>query len=322
MKTPHSLNSPAAPAKARAPLWVAYAALGVTMLIWASAFVGLRLVLQELKPMTLTSLRMVIASAAMALIAALFRVKAPRPKDLLALGVAGISGFALYHMALNFGLSHVSAGQASFIIATIPTWTALLAWRFLGERIGLWGWVGIVLGLGGVGVLSLGQGLSFDVLSGSLSGSFFLGSALVLLAAICAALNITLQKRLLDRYDPLALSIHVTLLGCSPFFFHLPTVTDELKALSLKGWLVTLWLGLGPIALGYFLSNVALAILPANRSAQMMLLVPPMVAIMAWLWIDEQPSPNLWLGGLMILVGVALGARRAKPSSLPSRSPS
>lgn len=304
MKTPHSLDS-LAPAPTKASRWVAYAALGVTMLIWASAFVGLRLVLQELKPLTLTSLRMVIASGAMALIAALFRVKAPRRQDLLLLTIAGVSGFALYHMALNFGLSHVSAGQASFIIATIPTWTALLAWRFLGERIGLWGWVGIALGLGGVGVLSLGQGLSL--------GSLSTGSALVLVAAICAAINITLQKRLLERYSPLTLSVHVTLLGCAPFFLHLPTVADEIMALSLQGWLVTLWLGLGPIALGYFLSNVALAILPANRSAQMMLLVPPMVAIMAWLWIDERPGPNLWLGGLMILTGVALGARRAKP---------
>lgn len=282
----------------------AYIALALTMLLWASAFVGLRVVLKELDPLTLTSLRMVIACSAMAIIGALMRVKAPDRADWPALLLAGVSGFTLYHLALNFGLTSVTAGQASFIVATIPTWTALISSRYLGERLGLKGWLGILLGLLGVGVLSLGQGADLSI---------GVGAGLVLISALGSAVNITTQKRLLLRYDPLSLSIYTIMIGCLPFFLHLPLTTSALAGLSLKGWAITLWLGLGPIALGYFLSNVALSILPATRSAQLMLLVPPLVSLLAWLLINEQPGGALLLGGPLILLGVSLG-RIKKPA--------
>ena len=291
----------------RGALWLAYGVLGVTMTIWASAFAGLRVVLRELDPLTLTSLRMVIASLAMLVVGLLVRVRLPQRQDWPLIALAGLSGFTLYHTALNFGLVHVSAGLASFLIATIPLWTALLAKRYLGERLSPWAWAGLLVSMIGVAALSLqGPGrLSFEP-----------GALLVLLAALLAGVNITSQKRLLGRYSALELSIYATLAGCAPFFLYLPARVAPLQALSGRAWLVTLWLGLGPIALGYYLSNVALSILPASRSAQMMLLVPPLASLMAWIWIDERPGLNMLVGGLMILSGVAMSLKRSKPKPM------
>jgi drug/metabolite transporter (DMT)-like permease len=278
----------------------AYALLGLTMLIWSSAFAGIRVALRELSPLELTTARMVIAALGAAALGLALGVKPPARRDLPSILVAGIAGFACYHTALNFGLTHVSAGQASFLIATTPIWTALLATRLLGERLGRWGALGVGVSVSGVAVMSLGPSdLSVGV-----------GSLLALGAAACAGVNITLQKDLLARYSPIDVSVHATLAGTLPFFAHLPFAAPSLMDMSTEGLVVTTYLGLGPICLGYVLSTIALAILPATRSAQAMLAVPPMAAFIAWIWIGEQPHATIVPGGALILIGLLLGARQ------------
>lgn len=283
-------------------LTMAYGLLLITMVIWASAFAGLRRVLQETDALSLTTARMLIAALSLVIAGALAGVKMPRREDLSLITVAGLSGFTLYHAALNLGLEHVTAGQASFIAATTPLWTAVLAWKYLGERLTGAGLLGLVLSVAGVGYLSLEQG---DV-------AFEGGALLVLSAAVAAAVNLAIQKRLLERYNPLEVSVHVTAFGALPFLFYLPFCVDALGGLSHEAWGVTLWLGVGPIGLGYVLSTIALKLLPATRSAQMMLLMPPIAALIAWLWIGEQPQLRLLIGGAMILAGVSLGGIRGR----------
>jgi drug/metabolite transporter (DMT)-like permease len=54
----------------------------------------------------------------------------------------GLLGIALYNALLNTGEQTVSAGAASFIVNTLPIFTALLAQSFLHERFNRWGWLG------------------------------------------------------------------------------------------------------------------------------------------------------------------------------------
>ncbi len=285
---------------------IAYGLLLLTMLIWSSAFAGLRLVLRELDALTLTTVRMVIAGGALALVGAFLRVRLPARADWPVIAGAGLSGFTGYHLALNFGLQHVTAGQASFIIATTPIWTALLAGRCLGEHVSARAWVGLWMGVAGVGVLGLWGGAGVTLSAGAL---------LVLFAALCAGMNMTLQKRLLRQYPALDMAIFVTLAGALPFLLYLPWAAPRLSALSPMGWATVIYLGLGPIALGYVLSTIALATLDATRAAQMLLLVPPLAAIIAWIWIDEVPGLSLLFGGALVLAGVLVG--RSKPRQPP-----
>src|SRR5690606_13216193 len=100
-----------------------------------SAFSGIRYMLEFLSPMSFTVLRMLIAAATMLVVGVACGVKMPRREDLPAIVSAAVLGFAGYHLLLNLGSTYVSAGQASFIIATTPVWTALLAARFLRETL-------------------------------------------------------------------------------------------------------------------------------------------------------------------------------------------
>ncbi len=278
----------------------AYAILLFTMVIWASAFAGIRYVLRQIDPMSMTALRLFAAAAFMIVAAAILRVPVPHRRDWPRLIAAGLLGFSVYHYLLNLGSVTVTAGQASFIISTIPIWTAILAWRFLGEKLTPKNWLGLLLGLTGVGLMSIDPS----------QVSIGFGSWIVLGAAICAGINIVITKDLLLRYRALDVAAYAAVIGALPFLFHLPWTWTASAELDLAGWLVILYLGVIPIGLGYWLSSIALAALPANRVAQMLLLIPPLAAVIAWLTIDESPTTMLFVGGPLILIGVILGRNR------------
>jgi drug/metabolite transporter (DMT)-like permease len=283
----------------------ALAVLIFTMVIWASAFPTLRVLLRTLEAPTLTSIRMVIAALGLIGVGFLAGTKLPAREDMLRIGGAGLAGFSLYHLTLNLGLVHLTAGQGSFLVATMPVWTALLSWYFLGERLGPRGITGLLLGLAGVAVLS-SEGLF------SRNPELMWGASCVLMSAVAAGVNITLQKELLTRYKPLDISIHVTVAGALPFFFYLPLHAQQLLVLDGDQWAMLLYLGLVPISFGYVLSTIALAALPATRASQMLLLIPPIASLTAWIWLGERPDEKLWIGGPLILAGVLVTNMRRR----------
>jgi drug/metabolite transporter (DMT)-like permease len=282
----------------RRPVLFAYGAMILTMVIWASSFAGIRFILREISPLALTVGRLAIASAFLTLLALLLRLSIPRREDGLRIIGCGLSGFGIYHWLLNAGAAHVTAGQASFIVSTIPIWTTLLAGKFLGEQITARVWTGLAIGLAGVGYMSLASG----------DASVSIGSTLVLLCAICSGVNMILAKDLLARYRAIDVSIYTAVVGSLPLFLHLPWTWLEVRDMSATAWLVMAYLAIVPIGLGYWLSSIALSILPASRTSQMLLLVPPMAALIAWIFIGETPSPKLFVGGPLVIVGVLVGS--------------
>lgn len=277
-----------------------YFLLLLTMLLWGSAFTGIKLVLEQVDPFTLTMLRLLFASAGVLVAGYILRIPWPERRDLPKLAAIGLLGFSLYHGLLNLGMNDpaVSAGQGAFLVSTIPIWTTLLARPYLGESISMYGWLGMALGLAGVAVMSLNP----DKLTVS-TGSF-----IVVAAAGSAAGNIVLQKKLLERYEPLHLAIYVTVIGSLPVLAYLPWGLPTAAGMDTTGWLAAAYLGLVPIALGYFLNAWALSLLPANRSSQFLLLVPINATLLHWLapW-GAPPDWALMYGGPLILAGVALG---------------
>lgn len=273
--------------------------MATTIVIWASAFSAIKFVLGELDPFSLSALRLLIAAATLAGAGAAMRIPLPRREDLPLIAGTGLLAFTIYHLTLNVGLSFdaVGAGQGSFIISTTPIWTTLLAWHFLGEQSTYRTWTGLALGLCGVAWLSLDP----DALSISV------GSLVVLGAACVNACQIVLQKRLLERYEPLHLGIYLTVVGSLPMLGYLPWILEPAAQLSASGWWATLYLGVVPIGVGYLLNAVVLSILDASRMSQGILLIPPVATLIAWWTLAEIPSTQLYIGGPLILAGVLLG---------------
>ncbi|MGO7550555.1 EamA family transporter, partial [Rhizobium leguminosarum] len=94
---------------------VAFAAIVVTILSWASSFVVIRICLGPLTPIELATARYVAAGAIARVYLVIYRPM-PEKRDFFRLSVAAVLFIAAYAVLLNTGEQTVAAGQASFII--------------------------------------------------------------------------------------------------------------------------------------------------------------------------------------------------------------
>lgn len=96
---------------------------------------GIRAGLDGYNPIELAVLRFVVASVILLIMSLFMKLRLPAKTDLSRIFFIGITGITLYNIALNFGELSITAGEASFMVNTVPIFTTLLAYLFLKERI-------------------------------------------------------------------------------------------------------------------------------------------------------------------------------------------
>lgn len=280
----------------------AIAAATAVVLLWASAFVAVKVALDEFSPGQLALSRFVVASFVFLVIAvfrAAFgaRLSIPPPADLLRLALAGLIGISVYNLALNTGQQTVSAGVASLLVNTVPIWASLFSVVLLGERIGRRGWLGTVVSFAGVAVIGLHKA--------GWTG-FQTGTLLVLAAAVSQALYFVIVRPLLKRYHPLDLTSYVVWFGC---LFLVPFQSGLVEALqqgSARTLVAIVFLGVGPAALAYVAWSYVLAELDPGKASNVLFLVPVAALALGWLVLREVPSLVALLGGATAICGVLL----------------
>jgi drug/metabolite transporter (DMT)-like permease len=288
---------------------LALAAIGVTVLLWASAFVAIRHVVTEISAGPMALGRLLVGAAALGLVVLL----RPRARTPGALGwparsawprllVVGVVWFAIYNVALNEAERRVDAGTAAMLVNLGPILIAVLAGLFLGEGFPR----PLVLGL----VIAFAGAVTIGYATSTGGGADLWGAVLCVVAAVAYAVGVVAQKPLLSAASGLHVTLIVTVIGavvCLPFA---PALVDQIGEArpSTVAWLV--FLGLGPTALGFLTWAYALARSSAGRLGAATYLVPPVVVVLAWLLLDEAPPALALAGGALCLVGVYVARRR------------
>lgn len=270
-------------------------ALSITICCWASSFVGIRAGLHGYSPTHLALLRYLTASLVLALVAWVKRMPMPRWRDVPGLALTGVVGIALYNVALNTGEVSVSAGLSSFLVNTNPILTAGLSMILLRERLRIWGWVGILICVVGVLLISLsaGEGMHFS-----------LGALFVLCAALAQSLYFVWQKPYLARYSALQCTAYAIWTGTLVLLVFSPGLATNVQTASWSETVAVVYLGIFPAALGYVSWAYALARVPATRAASFLYLVPEVTLVIAWFWLGEWPTWLALLGGVIAISGV------------------
>lgn len=291
----------------------AYVALGIGLVLWASAYAGIREGLKAYTPAHVALLRYLTAAVVLAVYALATRMRMPRGRDLLGLAITGAIGISIYNIALNYGELTVPAGVASMLIASAPIMTALLAVIFLQERLTAWGWVGIIVSFAGVATIALAEGGGMRVSPHAL---------LIVAAALAAAIYVVVQKQYLRRYSALQFTVFTLWAGA---LFLLPFaggLVTEMRQAPLKPTLAIIYMGIFPAAIAYWAWSYYIAHAPVAKGVSTLYIVPVLAILMAWVLLGEVPGWMSILGGAIALAGVgvvsAWGHAKEEVEALPA----
>jgi drug/metabolite transporter (DMT)-like permease len=280
---------------------VALVAALVTVVLWASAFVGIRAAGEDLSPGALSLGRLAVGSALLGIFVLVQRRELPGRRELPLLLVCGVLWFGLYNLTLNEAEQRIDAGTASMLVNIGPILIALLAGFLLGEgfpRALVAGCAVAFVGVVVIGVATSEQGVAASW-----------GAVLCVAAAAFYAGGVVAQKPLLSRVS----GLHVTwaactigLVVCLPFT---PTLIDELGSAdgSSVAWMV--YLGAFPTAVGFLTWAYALSRTTAGRMGATTYLVPPLAILIGWALLAESPETLAFLGGALCLGGVVITRR-------------
>jgi drug/metabolite transporter (DMT)-like permease len=294
-------------------------AVVVTVVLWASAFVGIRAIGPTFSPGSLTLGRLAVAAVVLgALVLPQLRKSRQLPQGgewwpILAYGVMWFGG---YNVALNAAEHLLDAGTSAMLINVAPILVAAMAGIFLKEGFPRWLVIGSLVAFGGVALIALGSGPG----SGQRPTADVAGVLLCLLAAVLAAVSVIIQKPVLRKFpagQATWFGIMVGAVCCLPFTGQL---VSELQAAPLPATLGLAYLGVFPTAIAFTTWAYALSLIDAGKLAATTYLVPGTTILISWLVLSEIPTTWGLVGGAVCLVGVGLTRRRPDfPSSLMVR---
>ncbi|SIO89424.1 DMT family transporter [Nocardiopsis sp. JB363] len=280
----------------------ALVAAGITVVLWASAFVAIRAAGEHFSPGSLALGRLATASLVLLSIVLVTRrglpPRAARPGILW----SGLLWFGLYMVALNWGEQEVDAGTAALVVNLGPVLIALLSARLLGEGLPRPLVAGTLVAFCGAAVIGLST-------AGN-EGASLPGVLLCLVAAVGYAIGVVAQKPALRHADALVVTAYACLVGtlfCLPFTGVLVT---EVAAAPWRATATVVYLGLFPTALAFTTWAFALSRMPAGRLGATTYLVPALVLVMSWALLGETPVLGAVVGGALCLVGVAVSRRK------------
>jgi len=306
--------TPAPTAQAIAPSerGLALAAALATVVLWASAFVGIRAADRVLSPGSLALGRLLVGTIALGVMVVVRHQPLPRRSDIPGLLACGLLWFGAYNLILNQAERTVDAGTAAMLVNTGPVFVAILSGLFLREGFPRRLVAGCIIGFGGAVIIGFATSNH-----GFQAG---LGAVLCVAAAIVYAGGVTAEKPLLARNSALTVTWLACTIGavvCLPFA---PQLVHELGTADAGTIAWTVYLGLFPTAVGFSFWAYALARTSGGRMGAMGYLVPPVAILLGWLILGAVPPLLALAGGVLCLVGVAvtrgvglprwLGARR------------
>ena len=303
------MSTPTSPLRGRT-----VAAVIVTLLSWASAFVAIRGVGEDFSPGALALGRLLVGTVVLGLLLSRRGWVRPTAAEWRLLVVCGVGWFGIYNLALNAAEQHLDAGTTAMLVNIGPILIAVFAGLLLGEGFPRWLLAGIAVAF--VGVLLIG-------IATRSAQTDLLGVVLCVVAAVTYAAGVVAQKPLLRRLPGLQVTATACAMGavcCLPWAGNLVSELGSAPAGSIAGMV---YLGAVPTALAFSTWAYALSRMDAGKLGVTTYVVPPLVILLGWLLLDEVPPLLALIGGAICLVGVGLSRRRTQvrpPVAVPQEA--
>jgi len=294
---------------------LAYLLLIAPFFLWGTAMVAMKGVIPHTTPLFMAGVRLIPAGVLILMVAA-FMGK-PVPKSWLAwlwIIIFALVDGTLFQGFLAEGLVKTNAGLGSVMIDSQPLAVALLSLWLFQEHIGLWGWLGLGLGITGISLISLPEEWIFHFLDSGVTITtdnwqdlFNSGELLMLLAALSMAVG-TVLIRFVCRYaDPVMATGWHMIIGGLPLW----GMSSVLEAQQWQNLVLSDWIGLSyatvfgsAIAYGLFFYFASSGNLTSLSS--LTFLTPIFALIFGYIFLSEVLTIIQWLGVFLTLISIYL----------------
>ena len=281
----------------------AYIAILTAMVIWACSGIATKIGLTAFPPITLVTMRFVMAVALMLMVGwashSLMRLKR---KDLPLFLLAGFTQPFLYFMFESYSLKLLASPTiAEALLSTGPLFAPLFAWLLLRERITWQNIAGIVISTAGMLLLIVDfGGAAFEIGAPS-------GVLLAMLAVFSAVLYTILLRKMPARYNSLSIVLYVQM---SALLFFVPAwaLTDGRHladfAFSWQAFGAVGFLAVFSSVVAFVLFCYAVRCLGVTRANAFNNIRPVFTALIMLGFFGEQLPWFKWLGIAVVIVGL------------------
>ena len=290
-----------------------YVKLLLTALFWGGTWVAGRVAVHEASPFAVASWRFFVAVLLLGILL-VRREGWPRwsLRQWLKISALGLSGVFFYNVFFLYGLQRVEAGRGALVVAFIPALIALADWLLFQLPMSPQKAMGIVLALVGcLLVVTRGQPLLI------LSGAVGFGELLLLGTAVSWVSYTLISRHCSRQFSALALTFGACLTGW--LMLTAAALVDgslfALGATTWRGWSSIVFLGLFGTALAFTWYSQAIVRIGTTKSAAFINLVPVFAVLLGTLLLDERLASAVLAGGALVIVGVFLTNRPARPAS-------
>jgi drug/metabolite transporter (DMT)-like permease len=276
---------------ATAPTWIALAP-GLFVVLWATGFVVAKLSAGHVEPLTFLSIRFPIAGLLFAGFALYQRAPWPGARLAFHASVAGALLHGGYLGPVYWVVAHgMPAGVSALIVGLQPLMTSILAAFIVGESIARRHWLGLVVGIIGVGLVVWPK-----IAIGAIDGITPLTTALNIFGAFSMSLGTVYQKRF-------ATGLHMATGGFWQYVGATAVVLVSAARLenfdfdgSINAWFALAWSVVVLSLLAITLLMLLIRHGDVSRVSGLIFLVPAVSACMAYVLFDETLVPLQILG--------------------------
>jgi len=272
----------------------------LAIIFWGTSFVATKTVLNEIKPVTIIILRLILASILLTIIALStkrkFSINFKSHSWIFILALV-----AVFHLWIQVtGLQYTTAANTGWIIGTAPVFMAILGFVFYKEKITLLQFLGILVAVAGL-LLLIGKG---DITNIGLIENQ--GDLLVLGSAFTWGVYSMVNKKISLSYSPLMTILYLFLMMAViiiPFNLNTETINSVIN-LSLISWMWILFLGIFCSGVAYVIWAQALRDMESAKVGAFLYFEPLVTVIAAWFFLREEITLLMILSGLLITAGV------------------
>lgn len=273
--------------------YLAIAGLIAVTVIWGGGFVASDMALESLRPFQIMTIRFFLASVLMGGLSAreLRGITWKEVRSGVLMGIALFVGFALQIV----GLQYTTPSKNAFLTALNVVMVPFIAFIICKKKIGAKSMIGAVMAIVGVGILSLEKNFTLG-----------LGDALTLVCAVGFAFQIFFTSEFVKKYRAATLNF---LQMCTAFVLSsvsLFVFGETHFAVTTKGWLSVLYLGVVSTTICYLLQTASQKYVDETKAAIILSMESVFGTLFSILILKEQITGRMVVGCVIILAAVII----------------